>query len=458
MVQKKNRKVQGKKLKDISRRDFIKTAGTGVVAAGLGANIIIPGRVRAGRKKLKILQWSHFVSPFDKWFDNTYVKEWGKKNGTEVIVDHISYAKLKYRAVSEIRAQEGHDLFMFVDPPPAFEGHVIDHRDIYRECEKKYGKAIPLAIKSTYNPTTEKHFGFCDSYSPDPINYRKDLWDGAGFYPNTWEDVRVGGAKIKHKYGIPVGIGLSKDIDSNMAMRAIMYSYGASVQDEEGNVVINSKQALEAVKFVRALFKEAMTPEVLNWDSASNNSFMLDGEGSLVVNAISINRTAEREKEYAEISKKIWLAKAPAGPVRRMGLEHIVSVYVIWKFAKNIEGAKQFLVDYIGNSRRSFLAGEFYNFPCFPDTVPELKELIAKDPKANPPDKYKVLEDVLDWTTNVGYPGYANAAIDEIFGTGLITTMFKKAATGELTPEDAIKQAEAKCKDIFAAWKKRGLV
>jgi len=135
-----------------------------------------------------------------------------------------------------------------------------------------------------------------------------------------------------------------------------------------------------------------------------------------------------------------------------------MSVYVIWKFAENIEGAKQFLVDYIGNFKRAFLASEFYNFPCFPDTVPDLKKLIAKDPKADPPDKYKVLEDVLDWATNVGHPGYANAAIDEIFNTWVIPAMFAKAATGELTPEDAIKEAEAKCKDIFAKWKARGLV
>lgn len=456
MTQKKNKKTQGKKLKDVSRRDFIKAAGAGVAAAGLGANIIIPGRTRAGVKKLKIIQWGHFIPSFDKWFDNTYVKEWGEKNGTEVTVDHIRHIGLTARAVSEVRAQDGHDLFMFLSPPPAFEGQVIDHHEIYRECENRYGKAIPLGIKSTYNPRTKKYYGFSDSYTPDPINYRKDLWDGVGFYPNTWEDVRVGGAKIKKKYGNPVGIGLSKNIDTQMALRAIMYSYGASVQDENGNVVINSKQTLEAVKFVRALFKEAMTPEVLNWDSVSNNTFMLNGKGSLALNAISITRTAEKNKEMSEISKKIWLAKAPAGPVRRIGLEHVMSVYVIWKFAENIDGAKQFLVDYIGNFRRVFLASEFYNFPCFPDTVPDLNKLIAKDPKADPPSKYKVLEDVLDWATNVGHPGYANAAIDEIFGTGLITTMFAKAATGELTPDDAIKEAEAKCKEIFVIWKKKG--
>lgn len=452
-----NNVPKGKKAKTISRRDFIKTITAGMVATGLGASIMTPRKVRAAKKKLKILQWSHFVPSFDRWLEDIYVKEWGQKNDTEVIIDHISILELLERPAAEVAARKGHDLVMFIQPPPAFEEHVIDLRDICQECEKLYGHSIPFAHRSTYNPRTKKYYGFSDSYAPDPINYRKDLWDGVGAFPDTWEDVRIGGAKIKKKYGIPVGIGLSTiDDDSKMAVRAILYSYGGSVQDAEGNVVINSKQTLEAAKFVRALFKEAMTPEVLNWNPSSNNRFMLDGRGSLALNAISITRAAE--KENPEMSKKIWLARTPLGPVRRIGLEHVMCVYVIWKFAENIEGAKKFLVDYIGNFRKVFLASEFYNFPSFPETVPDLKKLVANDSKADPPDKYKVLGDVQEWATNVGYPGYANAAIDEISGTSVITSMFQKAATGEAKPEDAIKEAEARCKHIFATWKERGLV
>jgi multiple sugar transport system substrate-binding protein len=159
-----------------------------------------------------------------------------------------------------------------------------------------------------------------------------------------------------------------------------------------------------------------------------------------------------------EMSKKIWLAKAPAGPVKRTGLEHICSVYLIWKFADNIKGAKQFLVDYIGSSREAFLGSELYNFPSFPDTVPDLDKLIANDSKADPIDKYEVLKDAETWTTNVGYPGYANAAIDEIFGRNVIPTMFRKVATDETAADEAIREAEAKCKKIFAKWRKKGLV
>jgi multiple sugar transport system substrate-binding protein len=64
----------------------------------------------------------------------------------------------------------------------------------------------------------------------------------------------------------------------------------------------------------------------------------------------------------------------------------------------------------------------------------------------------------MNQATNVGYPGYANAAIDEIFNTWVINTMFAKAATGSDTPENMVAQADATCKRIFAKWREKGMV
>ena len=174
-----------------------------------------------------------------------------------MIVDNINLALIPSRAAAEVSAQKGHDLVMFLAPPSVYEDQVVDMNDVYAECEKKHGKPIDLAVKSTYNPKTKKYFAFSDSFVPDPVNYRTDLWGDIGMKPNTWEDVRVGGKKIKDKTGIPVGVGLSAELDTGMAMRAIMYSFGAHEQDDEGNLTINSQQTLEALKFVKALFEEA---------------------------------------------------------------------------------------------------------------------------------------------------------------------------------------------------------
>ncbi|MFN3076093.1 MAG: ABC transporter substrate-binding protein [Alphaproteobacteria bacterium] len=436
----------------ISRRRLLATS----TAAATLFPLIRTTPARAKSKTLRILQWNHFVPGFDKWFNNTYVKEWGEKNDTEVIVDNIGVAMLNSRAAAEVSAQKGHDLFLFLSPPPVFEEQVIDHREIYEEVGRKFGKPIDLAVRSTYNPKTKKYFAFSDSFTPDPINYRSDLWADVGMSPDTWDDVRTGGRKIREKTGIPLGIGLASELDTSMAMRSILYSFGGSEQDENGNLALNSKNTLEAVKFVKALFQETMTPEVLSWDPSSNNRAMLAGKISLAVNAVSITR--EGENKAMPIHEKIALARAPMGPVRRIGVEHIMDCYVIWKFAENIDGAKKFLADYIGAFHQAFAASEFYNFPCFPTSVPNLKTTIANDPKATPNSKYAVLGDVLDWATNIGYPGYANAAIDEIYGTWLLPTLFAKAATGTLSPEDAIREAEAQGQRIFGKWRAKGLL
>jgi multiple sugar transport system substrate-binding protein len=443
-----------KKGKGVSRRDFIKIAGAGGIAAGaLGPAFLFPERAAAQQKTLKILQWSHFVPAYDTWFDGTFAKQWGEKHNTNVVVDHINLTDLNTRAASEAQAKKGHDIFMFLSPPAAYEKQVIDMSHVYQEIEKKHGKKIDLAHKSTYNPKTKKYFAFSDSYAPDPGNWHKDWWTEAGYPngPDTWDDLRAGAKKIKDKNGHPCGIGLAQELDTSMAMRALLWSFGGAEQDEAGNVTINSKQTIEALKFMKALFQESETPEVFTWTPPSNNQAMLAGRVSYVANAISITRQSEREK--LPIDSKIMISRALKGPVRRIAAEHVMNCYVIWDFAENKDGAQQFLIDYVDAFHDGFIAGQFYNFPCFPSVVPKLKEEIANDPRANPNNKYAVLGDVLDWATNVGYPGYASAAIDESFKTWVIPTMFAKVARGDETPENAAKAAETEYKRIFDRWK-----
>jgi multiple sugar transport system substrate-binding protein len=445
--------VSKKSREEITRRKFVKLTGGGIAAAGLTSAFIFPQRAFAQQKTLKIIQWSHFVPGYDKWFDGVFTKEWGAKHNTNVIVDHIAIGEINARAAAEVAAKKGHDLFMFLSPPAAYEKQVIDHREVYDEVQKKHGKPIDLAIKSTYNPKTKKFFAFSDSYVPDPGNYRKDLWSQVGYPngPDTYHDLLVGGKRIRDKFGNPVGLGLSQELDTNMAMRAILWSHGGAEQDANGNPTLYSRHTIEAVKYMRDLYKQCETAEVFSWDPSSNNRGILSGKLSFVQNAISVTRAAE--KDNPEMSKQIQLTPALKGPVRRIAAEHVMDCYVVWDFAENKDGAKQFLVDLLDEFSTAFKASEFYNFPCFPTTVPDIKTLLSNDPKAVPPNKYAVLSDVLTWCTNVGYPGFATAAIDEVFNTFVIPTMFAKAARDEMTPEAAVKAADEEVKRIFAKWK-----
>src|SRR6202051_3207700 len=131
---------RAKREQAVSRRDFIKIAVAGTAAAGLGSTFLFPERAAAQQKTLKIIQWSHFVPAYDTWFDGTYTKEWGQKNNTNVVVDNINLVDLPARAASEVSAKKGHDLFMFLSPPAAYEPQVIDMTNVYKEVEKKHGE------------------------------------------------------------------------------------------------------------------------------------------------------------------------------------------------------------------------------------------------------------------------------------------------------------------------------
>src|SRR6266568_5581268 len=305
----------------ISRRKFVKLTGGAAAAAGLTSAFLFPQRALAQQRTLKILQWSHFVPGYDKWFDNTFTKEWGQKHNTNVVVDHIAIGEINARAAAEVSAQKGHDLIMFLSPPAAYEKQVIDHSEIYQEVERKHGKPIQLAVKSTLNPKTKKYFAFSDSYVPDPGNWRKDLWSAAGYPkgPDTYDELLDGARKIRKQTGNPCGIGLSQELDTNMAMRALLWSFGGSEQDEHGNVVINSKATIEALKYMRSLFKDAETPEVFTWDPSANKRAMLAGKASFVENAISITR--EAEVKHMDIGKQIMISHALKGPAARLASE-----------------------------------------------------------------------------------------------------------------------------------------
>jgi multiple sugar transport system substrate-binding protein len=427
------------------------------LATSLGAAapaLLVPAAAQGpARRTLKIMQWNHFVPAFDDWFNRKFVKDWGERNNTEVIVTNVGMTSIESRASAEISKKQGHDLCMFLSPPASYEDHVIDHRDIYTECERLYGKPLDIAMKSTFNPVTQKYFGFSDSYVPDPVNYRQDLWEDVGVVPDSWDAIREGGKRILRKHRIPVGIGMSNELDSSMALRSILHCFGGSEQTPDGRPNLQSKATLEALKFAKALYQETMTDEIFSWDASSNNRLMLAGKGSLTLNAISVTRTGENEK--IPVASKILLARPARGPEAQVGVMHLMNAYVIWKFARNIEGAKKFLVDLAGESRNAFLASEFYNFPTFAQRIPDLKHLVAMDRKASPPDKYAIFTDADRWTVNVGYPGYANAAIDEIWKSWLLPRMFADAASGRLSPDEALTRYASEASKIFEVWRTR---
>jgi multiple sugar transport system substrate-binding protein len=443
-----------------TRRDFLRMAAGAALATGVGCSSgsdkpkASPGAAKGGRT-LRIAQWNNYVSGYDRWWDEEYTRRWGERNGVEVTVDHIDINQVRAFAEAEVATQKGHDLFQIqiVSPAP-FEDQVIDHREIVEEVEAKVGKMTPLAERSIFNPRTKKYFAFSDFWAPNPLHFRSDLWSPIGLQPDSWERILAGGSRLKAQ-GHPIGIGMGPDPESNLILLGLMNDFGASIQDEEANVIINSPATVEAVKMGAAIFRSAMTEEVLGWDITSNNRFLASGRASLILNSIAAMRAIETQDP--DLGAKVQLLPLPQGPRGRLG-PYAVGVYMIWKFSPSQEAAKQFLVDLATDYREAFLQSQYLQIPSFPGAVKDLGDLVASDARAQPPGKYGLLTAAAEWTTNVGHPGYSNAATDEVVKESLISQMFAAAARNEMSAQEAVRAAEAKVKPIFEKWRERGKI
>ena len=457
----------------LTREDLLKRAGAAAFAVSMfGAlpdkALGFYGPLKYQNKQLsgelKILQWTHFVPSYDQWLDNTYLKQWGEKNDVDVKIDHISATFLFSTASSEVAAQSGHDLFQFISPPSSFQKQVLPVNDIVQEVSKKIGPMTKVGRRSTYNPRTKKFFGFPDNYAPDPVQYRRSILAEAGVSLKTWEDVRKGAPKLKAA-GHPVGLGMSNELDSNMFLMSLLYCYGGFLQSEDNKIVFNQgsnrKGAIEALELMRDIYRNGMSDEVFAWTISSNNQAFLAGRLSMALNAISIARSAENSGNTA-LSDDTWIASIPRGPVMRLGNEHVMGVYVIWKFAKNKEAAKQFLVDQQLGYRQHFVRSEYYNFPAWTGAIKggfKSIRAMTKQDTHKPRGKYTILTTIAEkYTTNVGHPGNSNAAIDEIFNRYLIPQMFAEVAQGKASPADAVRDFTKEAQSIYRKWQAQGLV
>jgi multiple sugar transport system substrate-binding protein len=337
------------------------------------------------------------------------------------------------------------------------EDDVVDQREAVEEVEGKVGKMSPLVERTVRNPKTGVYVAFPDFWAPNTALYRTDLWDGveAGLAPDSWDTVLRAAPRLKAA-GHPLGIGLAGGIDSNFNAATLLFSHGASLQDEAGQVTLNRPASVEAVKLASEIYRRGMTEEALFFDDFSDNRFLGTGRGSLILDAISAIRAVE--KQDAGLAGRIGLAAGPVGPGGRLQSPGPIQAYVIWKFSPQPEVAQRFLVDLAVNYREPFLRSQFYNLPAFPGAVPDLAALLEADPAAQPSGKYRPLADAAEWSTNAGHPGHTNAAVAEVTNQFLLSKMFAAAARGEKTPEEAVADAEAEIKPIFEKWRERGKI
>ena len=428
----------------VSRRRFLEIGGAGVAAGSLLTMLDArqaPAQIKG--TNLRMLLWSHYVPAYDVWFDK-FTKEWGDKTGVKVRVDHMPHLELPARYAAEFAAGSGHDLIYFVGQilTGQYYRNLVDLSDVADGLGKKYGGW--LETSKSAGQVNGVWYAVPDFFISIPVLWRKDLFASVGMgEPKTWDDLRKAAGQLKAK-GHPTGMQFSHCNDANHNWRALMYCFGVKETDPSGqNIMIDSKEMRESLRFGKALYDEGMTPEVFSWDDASDNRFLASGVASWIHDAISAFHSTRLTNP--KVFEQTFVVPEVAGPGGRWNVGE-PNVWAIWKFSKNIPAAKEFIQYISDNQKDAMEASLGYNMPFLKDQYKKPMPYLGKDAKL------AALQDQEKLTAFLGFPGPMTPPAQEVVTTFIIPDMFTKVARGA-SVDDTMKWGVGEIRRIYAKHK-----
>jgi multiple sugar transport system substrate-binding protein len=318
----------------LDRRQFLRTGALAATGLALGK---VPAF--AQKRTLTMLSFNSFVPASDEEL-RRQAESFGKQAGVEVRIDTISSSQLPAKLAAEAQTQAGHDIVRTSSADPfLYEHQLVDVSDVVDRLGKQHGGWYGFAAESCQTASGWRSVPW--HWNSFPANYNMTHFRKAGLEPpKTWAELLKYG-KILKAQGNPVGIAISHSNDANTTSTSVLWSYGGKVFEADGKTpAISSERTAQVIEWYKELYKDAMEPEVLSWDDAGNNRFLLSGKGSWIHNPISAWVAAVTNKQ--PIADEIGFHNSLAGPGGTHSAPSILSLG-IWKFSPQAELAKEFI-------------------------------------------------------------------------------------------------------------------
>ena len=402
-----------------SRRHFVRVASG--ATAGMATWLALgKAPALAQKRELTFLSWNHFVPASDDEL-RRQAEAFGKQAGVTVRVDTIAHLQLPSKRAAEAQAQSGHDMILTGGADPfLFEKQHAEVGDLIDELGKKFGGWYPFAREGSHTASGWKAVPwFWVSF---PATYNMTHFRQAGLEPpKTWDELLRHG-KILKKQGNPVGIAISHCADANSTFWSVLWCYGGKVLEADGRTVaIKSDQTERVIEWYKELYRDAMEPEVLSWDDASNNRCILAGKCSWIHNPISPYAAALAKS--MPIADEINHHSSPAGPAGTHSAPPINGIG-IWKFSKHVPLAKDFIrfLFQKENYDAWIAASNAFNHPPLKHLADH--PIWAKNPKL------AMLPKEAEYAHERGWPAKPNAAVQLVQVNYVLPDMVAKAVNG----------------------------
>ena len=438
-------------MKRFTRREAIIT-GAATTLAGIGLPIVgaraagevsmtkvtAPSYKPESGATLRVLRPAKFVEPDETlWRANT--KKFTEQTGVDVKLDFVSWEDLRPQTAVAANTGAGPDIIIgFSTDPQIYATKLSDMSDLAAYLGQKYGGWYQLAEIYGKKWGTDEWLSIPIGGTTGPTVYRMSWVKEAGFdkIPNDLNQFLTLCQKLKQN-GHPCGFALGHAVgDGNGFVNWLLWSHGARLVDESGKLALDSKETIAALNYARELYP-TMIDGTLSWNDASNNQAFIAGQISMTFNGVSIYYVLKNspDPKLQAIAADTNHQVTPFGIAKRQPESALTVNAMLFKHSKYQNAAK----DYIRFMMEEEQYGPWLS-GCLGYWSQSLKAYSklpfwAADPKLAP---YAA---GMDTPFYDGYSGPVSANSSTVSANYTLVDMFASVASGNATPEAAVKQA-----------------
>jgi multiple sugar transport system substrate-binding protein len=442
-------------MKRITRRQSL-TMGAGLIAAAtatrgaFGAPQVAevpPLRlpIESGAR-LRVLRPAKYIDPDEAIF-TANSRRFTEQTGVEVRVDYVAWPDMPVQTAVAANTSAGPDVIVgFGADPHIFTDKIIEVTEVANYLGARYGGWYDLAKLYGRKWQSDQWLSIPMGGTTGPVVYRISWVKEAGFdaIPNDLQDFLKLCQNLK-KNGHPCGFTLAHAPgDAPNYANWLLWSHGAALVDEQGRVTIDSAETRKALDYAREL-QVAMAPGTMSWNGASNNQLFVSGSIGLTQNGVSIYyslKTSNDPKQQA-IAADTDHAPMPFGAATQPPESVLTLNAMIMKYSRFPNAAKAYLSFMMEAPQYDpWLTG------CLGYWSQPLKAYAASDVWDKDP-KLDVFRTAMDTVFHDGYKGPVNAAAGSVMSDWVLVDMFARVVAGEVTPNDAIRQAERSARRYY---------
>jgi len=222
-----------------------------------------------------------------------------------------------------------------------------------------------------------------------------------------------------------------------------MWSHGAAIIDEAGNVSVNSPETLAALEYLRELYPTFVDGGTVSWGDISNNQAYAASTCWLTSNGVSLYFALRNDPATRAIAEDTQHTELPYGKASGWPNAPLTVNAMVFRHSRFPNAAKAFLTFMMEAEQYEPWLNANLGYWAQPLAAYRAAAVWSGDPKV------AIFRDCMNTPFWNGYKGPLSAASGQANSEYVLVQMFASVASGQATPQQAVQEADRRARRIF---------